>query len=358
MANSGFLVCADITGYTQYLSASELEHASGILGTLLELLLGQTRSPLHLSRVEGDAVISYAETMEEVDPQVLVDRLENTYLAFRRALEQMILNTTCQCNACANIVTLDLKSVVHFGEFLVRRLGNQDELMGPEVNFMFRQVKNHVKTELGVPGYIAFTDDAIAALGLPGYAATLIDHTEEDQERGRITLHVRDMGPVWATRLHERIVELPDVMSEFTGEIAAPIEVVWTFLARPETRALAMGADRLDREALNDGRMGRDAVYVCHHGDVVIPQTILDWDPPFRCVWSSLLPDGLRLMVEASLEQVDDATTRVVARSSSPQGPKRQARKARSGAKQVVEESLGGTLEVLRSMAADLENAG
>jgi hypothetical protein len=358
MAESGFLVCADITGYTQYLSKSELEHASGILQDLLQLLLGQTRAPLRLSRVEGDAVISYAEAMDGVDPQVLVDRLENTYLAFRRALDQMIQNTSCSCNACANIATLDLKFVVHHGQFLVQHLGVQDELVGPEVNFMFRQVKNHVKAELGVPGYIAFTDAAVAAIGLPGYAATLIDHTEEDQERGPITLHVRDMGPVWERRRHERMVELPDVMVERSEMIAAPIEVVWSYLARPETRVIAMAADGMDPRPLDDGRMGREAVYVCYHGEASITQTILDWDPPFRAVWSSFLPDGLGVIIESLLQAVDDGSTEVTARSSSPQGPKRAAKKNRKMAEGLVKGSLDAVYCSLHAMAAELTGAG
>ena len=36
---SGFLVIADLTGYTAYLSGSELEHAPVIAGDLLEIAL-------------------------------------------------------------------------------------------------------------------------------------------------------------------------------------------------------------------------------------------------------------------------------------------------------------------------------
>ena len=39
----GYLLIADITGYTRYLSASELEHAQETLTALLELLVENTR---------------------------------------------------------------------------------------------------------------------------------------------------------------------------------------------------------------------------------------------------------------------------------------------------------------------------
>ena len=42
---AGFLLIADITGYTSYLSHSELEHAQEILQALLELLIDHTKPP-------------------------------------------------------------------------------------------------------------------------------------------------------------------------------------------------------------------------------------------------------------------------------------------------------------------------
>jgi hypothetical protein len=42
-----------------YLSQSELEHAQETLTALLELLIKHTRPPLVISRLAGDAVISY-----------------------------------------------------------------------------------------------------------------------------------------------------------------------------------------------------------------------------------------------------------------------------------------------------------
>ena len=58
---SGFIVIADITGYTSYLRESELEHAQEILQSLLELLIGHTKPPMVISRLAGDAVISYGD---------------------------------------------------------------------------------------------------------------------------------------------------------------------------------------------------------------------------------------------------------------------------------------------------------
>ena len=122
MSQSGCILISDITGYTHYLSDSELDHAEAVLRTLLEVILEETDLPLVVSRLEGDAVISYALSAELHDGEVLVERVEKTYVAFRRALQQMALNTTCSCRACANIDSLDLKFFLHHGEFMVQTL--------------------------------------------------------------------------------------------------------------------------------------------------------------------------------------------------------------------------------------------
>jgi hypothetical protein len=150
----GYLLIADITGYTQYLSKSELEHAQETLAALLELLVDRTRPPLVISRLAGDAVISYGLRQNFFEGQTFVEMLEDTYVAFRKALERMILNTTCRCNACANLSSLDLKFFCHFGAFGIQRIGDRQELVGSDVNLIHRLLKNHVAEK---PGFRAYT---------------------------------------------------------------------------------------------------------------------------------------------------------------------------------------------------------
>ena len=120
MAEQGYLAIADITGYTAYLNESELEHAQDSLSTLLNLLIDETKPPLTISRLEGDAVISFAIDGSFLQSQSIVDLIDATYCAFKQALERMVLNTTCTCNACRNIPNLDLKFFLHHGEFLLQ----------------------------------------------------------------------------------------------------------------------------------------------------------------------------------------------------------------------------------------------
>src|SRR5947209_8471670 len=52
---TGYLVIADPTGYTAYLSGSELEHAPAIAGDLLETTVGRLDPPFRLAKFEGAA---------------------------------------------------------------------------------------------------------------------------------------------------------------------------------------------------------------------------------------------------------------------------------------------------------------
>jgi len=52
----GYFVLADISGYTSFLAAVELEHAQQVLSELLELLVRRLTPTLTLVELEGDAV--------------------------------------------------------------------------------------------------------------------------------------------------------------------------------------------------------------------------------------------------------------------------------------------------------------
>jgi hypothetical protein len=94
----GFLVIAYISGYTAFLRDSELEHAEDSLRSLLNLLLDHTNAPLKVSRLQGDAVISYAPKHSFAQGQTLVEIMETTYAAIRQALERMTINTNFHLN--------------------------------------------------------------------------------------------------------------------------------------------------------------------------------------------------------------------------------------------------------------------
>ena len=51
MAQTGFLLIADITGYTMFLTRSELDHAQGILDALFKSIFAEIKAPILLSNL-------------------------------------------------------------------------------------------------------------------------------------------------------------------------------------------------------------------------------------------------------------------------------------------------------------------
>lgn len=281
MEHRGFVLIADITGYTAYLDASELEHAQGTLTDLLELLVQHTRSPLVVTQLEGDAVMSYGLQADFVSGQTFLESIEDTYVAFRRAIELMVLNNTCHCNACANVQSLDLKFFVHFGSFVLQRIGGINQLVGSDINLIHRLLKNTVTARTGIRAYVLCTEAAMEALGLDPSSQDMVEHEETVPDFGPLTVCIRDMHPVYEARRNDELVSigLEDVLVRVSTEISMPPQQVWDYLNQSEFRNLLSGDDRqeiLDRQA---GRIGEGSTYKCYHGKMAIPQLVLEWRP-------------------------------------------------------------------------------
>lgn len=282
-ARSGYLLLADISGYTAFLNDSELEHARDTLSDLLGLMIDHTRPPLTISKLEGDAVFSYTWGEEPFkDGQALVELIENTYVAFRRAIELMVMNNTCQCAACANVSNLDLKFFVHHGRFVQQDLGRQVELVGPDVNLVHRLMKNHVRENTGISAYTLYTEAAVRRLGIEGIAKSMTAQAESVDQLGEVQLWVQDMHPVWERRRAEHAVVFEPAMAA-SVDIGLPPEVVWGYLRQPTYRSMIQGG-RVAAETNKAGRIGPESQFQCFHGKAVLTQRVVEWTPFERIV--------------------------------------------------------------------------
>lgn len=315
MTDTGFIVMADITGYTMYLNESELDHAKDSLASILDVIVDGTTAPLVVSRLVGDAVISYAYDGQILNTQTLVDEIDDIYVAYRRALDQMVLNTSCTCNACANLGSLDLKFIVHHGEFSIQKMAGHEELIGAEVNVVFRLSKNSVNEQLGITAYIMYTDAAVSALRLHGFTEHLAAITEEVDDFGEMTLHIADVHPLWEKRKGESVIVVSgkDLWLSFTRDINAPVGVVWDHLTDPAHRARIFDSVPGGIEQGDDGRMSEGGAYVCAHGKYRVPHRIIEWiplrqytfdshGPIFKNIWQFRLTDrGGRTRLDISV---------------------------------------------------------
>jgi len=310
-SQDGFLLIADITGYTAFLRESELEHAKDSLRSLLDLLIEHTKPPLIISRLEGDAVISYAPEGSFLQGQTLVELIESTYVEFRRALDLMVLNTTCNCLACRNIVNLDLKFFVHYGTFALEPLPSYTELIGNDVNLIHRLTKNSVTEKTGMHAYVLYTKAALEHLAMPALFDELISQVESYEDVGEVMVYLLDMHPIWENRRHRFHTVVKPEDSVYTIERDFPLAppLLWEYLTKPEYRTIIFGADSQRLEDLKQGRISDGSVYVCAHGKNITLQSIVDWHPFEQYTVKSSTPGGGDSLVTTLLTPQENGTT-------------------------------------------------
>jgi hypothetical protein len=128
MIESGYLIIADLSGYTHFLKGSELDHAQEIMEDLFAAILEHLEPPLFLSNIQGDAFFVYSPDNALLARSQIMDSLEALYFSFRTRLNLIVANTTCRCRACSNAVELDMKFIVHHGEYAAQEIANRREL--------------------------------------------------------------------------------------------------------------------------------------------------------------------------------------------------------------------------------------
>lgn len=270
-----------ISGYTRFLTEGELEHAHEIVTELLNSIIDAIDAPLAISNVEGDAVLLYGETPPDIYGQTVVETVERLYVAFSSALETMVLNTTCDCNACANINGLGLKIVMHCGEFIKAKVGATETLTGPDAITVHRLLKNTVTEETGIVDYFLITQACVDDLGLAGIVAAWTEHTEDYEHIGEVRGYVSSLSDVWSFVRQQREIKVSEADSWFTHQshTAAAPAIVWDHLIDPRKRRAWTDADR--SELLGDvgSRAGPGSEYHCAHGDAITVFTVLDSDP-------------------------------------------------------------------------------
>jgi class 3 adenylate cyclase len=287
MTKRGYLVLADLSGFTAFLTASELEHAHDILRELIDLVVRRLRTSFELVEVEGDAVYVYAAEPAVPTGEGLLEVLEQTYLAFRDLVDTIDRRSTCRCSACRSVGLLDLKFIVHFGEFILQAVAGGRKPLGSDVNLAHRLLKNSIGGATGWKAYALFTQAALDRAGLAG--AAWHRQTETYDSLGAVHTHSLELHGRAADRRRSRAIqqssEAPDLHYRFAVDL--PPAATWEWLNDPGRRGQWEGV-----EVRADGSPdGVGAVTHCLHGGKTrTVQTILDWQPHNSVTYESRKP--------------------------------------------------------------------
>ncbi|MCB9797380.1 MAG: DUF2652 domain-containing protein [Alphaproteobacteria bacterium] len=279
-ARDGWLILADISGYTQFFAnAEDPAHAQEVLEGLLHAVMRHARPPLRLVKLEGDAVFSVAEADQLSDPRILLSTLADCYHDFRTQLALVGHGATRPGTRCQTVSGLDLKFVVHRGRWLPQTLGGLDDVVGPDVILAHRLLKNRVEAETGVKAYVLGTDAALGELD----GAGLVVHREQVDDLGEVGCRVMDLHPVYLEILEAgaRSVASEDADFELEYEVDAGPALAWDWHVLPGLRERWDAVDGWTLFPDPSGRFRVGSNGYCSHGGVDQPIVITEW-APFR----------------------------------------------------------------------------
>lgn len=187
----GYLVLADISGYTSFVAQTEIEHADNVISPLLETIIGRLGEMFTIVKLEGDAVFAYVPEEKMPDCNAMLELLDNTYLIFRDSARAMHEGATCPCRACRAIPMLDLKFIVHHGEYVLQKVAGIIDLLGNDVTLIHRLTKNRVTESTGWKGYVLFTGHCLDRMQAD--KKPFVQQAETYEYLGDVETYVMDM---------------------------------------------------------------------------------------------------------------------------------------------------------------------
>jgi hypothetical protein len=281
MIKNGCFVITDISGYTQYLSSSELDHAHEILQSLFDAQISQLKPPFVISNFQGDAILSYIPEDNILHKQTIIELIEDVYYSFMKKRELIRINTTCTCNACKNIDHLDLKIFVHYGQYMIQEMLGRQELIGPDVILVHRMMKNRVREEADIEAYALFTKPAAAHLELLRMCPEAVEYEEHFDQIGKVEMLVYSLRSHWLKEKEKRRIcvtrEQAWMMSEF--EVEVPQAFVWEFMTNAHFKKQWAGFLSIERTDTLEGRVREGSSFHCAHREMDFHYTLLDWKP-------------------------------------------------------------------------------
>lgn len=303
--NQGYIVLADISGFTTFMEEAEITHSSSILSNIIDLIIGNFTPTMNLAEVEGDAVFAYVPESQVSRGELLLEIIEATYTAFRDRQRTMQHNATCPCKACQTISSLDLKFITHYGDYVLQNVAGKNKPVGSFVNVVHRLLKNNVSDTTGWKGYALFSKKSLEQMGISPDG--MYESLESYENLGEVNTNSINLDERYRELITDRQVFLTakDADASLTFDFVAPPAVVWDWLNDPSKRSQWMKGSAWELKERPNGRTGPAAQNHCTTSDVL--EQVLDWRP-FRYYTVSFSKGMLKLVITGELEPTGAGT--------------------------------------------------
>ncbi len=202
------LLIADIGGYTEYMQfhRSVLGHAEAATARMLDRIIDAAHG-FDLVEIEGDAAF-LSRDVGRLGGVAALAAVTDAAVAMHRAFHaerHFIELNMCPCGSCKQTNGLKLKFVAHVGEVATQTIRRRDKLVGVDVIYVHRLLKNPVE----VPEYVLLSDELLGGTETTGLVTRPVAMDLEGI--GPVQTHVVDVAdlappaplpdPSWAQRI-------------------------------------------------------------------------------------------------------------------------------------------------------------
>jgi hypothetical protein len=191
------MLIADIGGYTDYMQfhRSILGHAEAATTRMLDKVVGAARG-FDLVEIEGDAAF-LSRDVDGLDSRETLNVVTGSVVALHRAFHaerRLIELNMCPCGSCKKTSALKLKFVAHVGEAATQTIKRRRNLVGPDVIFVHRLLKNSVE----VPEYLLVSDELFRNGDTGSSELAMQEIPLELEGIGQVRTHYVDVGDLGA----------------------------------------------------------------------------------------------------------------------------------------------------------------
>lgn len=148
------ILIPDISGFTHFMSMTELEHGSHLISDFLETIIQNVDENFEISEIEGDAVLLYRKGNVPSKQEVL-DLCMKMFHAFHYKRKMIQKLAICPCGACQSLINLSLKFITHYGSLLEIKVDRFTKASGLDMIIAHRIMKNSVPSN----EYILLTEN-------------------------------------------------------------------------------------------------------------------------------------------------------------------------------------------------------
>ncbi|WP_394749239.1 DUF2652 domain-containing protein [Spongiimicrobium salis] len=188
MKKNALYFMPDISGFTNFVHANEIEHSKHIISELLEALIDTDTMNLQLAEIEGDALFMY--TLDIPSFATVMEQSQKMLEEFSYQIAKYETQRICQCGACINASNLKIKFIIHYGEISFMRVKHMVKPYGIDVIKTHRLLKNSVS----VHQYILISSETLDYWNVDTAEFPSFKAMQDDYDLGKAVYMYKDLS--------------------------------------------------------------------------------------------------------------------------------------------------------------------